>query len=47
MVKYMKPETTTTTKKEDAETPRMSLVMLFKDCLNQWTKVLPRKSIFC
>lgn len=45
MVKYTKPETTK--KKEDAEMPRMSLVMLFKDCLNQWTKVLSRKSIFC
>lgn len=33
MVKYMKPETTKNKKeKEDAETPRMSLVMLFKDC---------------
>lgn len=45
MVKYMK--TNNNKKDADSKNAALGLVMLFKDCLNQWTKVLSKKSIFC
>ena len=43
----MKPWPTTTKRCRDSKNTSLGLVKMFKDCLNQRAKVLPRKSTFC